>query len=144
MTPPLNVPAIERSLMTMRTSVGQLEAIGPVDAARLAGDPAVGVVVERVLALLADLSGVINRQISSVVLDEAPGPSAASFASMARAGVIDGRLATALTPPEGPHHVLVQLLMDAEPAAVAPVVAAALCGYRDYADLVADWTMRQK
>ncbi|MFE5027478.1 hypothetical protein ACFRAO_30160 [Streptomyces sp. NPDC056656] len=139
MTAPLNVSAIERSLMTMRTSLDQLESIGPVDVARLTGDCAVGVVVERVLALLAELACVINRRISATVLGEVPVTSAGSFASAARAGAIEGRLALTLAPPEGPHHVLVQLVLDAEPEAVAPVVSEALSGYRAYAHQVADW-----
>jgi hypothetical protein len=51
----------------MRRSVGQLSAPGPLDRGRLARHPASGLVVERVLALLADLAFEINRQVAAVV-----------------------------------------------------------------------------
>src|SRR5579863_7068070 len=123
---------MENRLGTMRKSVGQLAAPGPLDRERLACDPAAGVVVERVLALLDDLAFEINRQVAAAVLGETPATAAAAFEAAARAGLIDARLAAALTPPDGPYHVLVQLYLDAEPERVAGLVSAAVAAYGEY------------
>lgn len=123
----------------MRRSVGQLDSLGPVDTARLDRDPATGLVVERILALLGDLAFAINTHVSSAVLDEVPQTSTAAFGAAERAGLIDAELATALTPSEGPHHVLLQLCLDAEPEEVAAVVSAALAGYEEYVRQVTRW-----
>lgn len=132
--------AIEHRLITMRKSVVQLDSLGRLDSARLADDPGTGLAVERVLALLNDLAFAINRHVCEGVLGEAPPLTpAASFGAAERAGLIDAELAAALAPEDGPHHVLVQLCLDAEPEAVAAVVAAARSGYREYVRQVTDW-----
>lgn len=132
--------AIEHRLITMRKSVVQLDSLGRLDSARLANDPGTGLAVERVLALLNDLAFVINRHVCEGVLGEAPPRTpAASFGAAERAGLIDAELAAALAPADGPHHVLVQLCLDAEPEEVAAVVSAARSGYREYVRQVTDW-----
>ena len=132
--------AIEHRLITMRKSVVQLDSLGRLDSARLADDPGTGLAVERVLALLNDLAFAINRHVSAGVLSEAPPLTpAASFGAAERAGLIDAELAAALAPADGPHHVLVQLCLDAEPGEVAAVVSAARSGYREYVRQVTDW-----
>ena len=98
----------------MGNSVDQLSAAGSLDRAQLECDPAVGVVAERMLALLADLAFEINRQAAAALGEAAESPSAA-FGAAARAGLIDERLAAALALPDGPHHLLVQQYLDAEP-----------------------------
>jgi uncharacterized protein YutE (UPF0331/DUF86 family) len=133
---PLDRDAAANWLGTMRISVGQLDAAGTLDRARLARDPASGLVVERVLALLAGLAFEINRQ-AAAALGEAPESPAAAFGAAVRAGLIDERLAAALTPPDGPHHLLVQLYLDTEPEQVAGVVADVVAGYREYVRQVA-------
>jgi uncharacterized protein YutE (UPF0331/DUF86 family) len=135
---------VENRLVTMRKSVGQLGAPGPLDRERLARDPASGVVVERVLALLAELAFEVNRQVAAAVLGETPESAAAAFGAAERAGVIDARVAAALAPPDGPHHVLVQLYLDAEPERVAAVVSAAVAGYAEYVRQVSRWTAAQR
>lgn len=131
--------AIEHRLITLRKSVVQLESLGSLDPARLENDPGTGLAVERVLALLHDLALAINRHVSTAVLGEAPGTLAGSFDAAVEAGLIDAGLATALAPEDGPHHILVQLYLDAEPERVEAVVAAARTGYREYASQVTDW-----
>jgi uncharacterized protein YutE (UPF0331/DUF86 family) len=106
---PLDREAVRNQLVTMRNAVDQLSAAGPLDRARLADDPASGLVVERLLALLADLAFDISR-----------------------AGLIDERLAVTLAPLDGPHHLLVQQYLDTEPERVAGVVADAVAAYREY------------
>jgi uncharacterized protein YutE (UPF0331/DUF86 family) len=142
-TPCLDREAVENRLLTMRKSVGQLGAPGPLDRGRLARDPASGLVVERVLALLADLAFEVNGQVAAAVLGEAPENGAAALGAAVRAGVIDAGAAAALTPPDGPHHVLVQLYLDTEPERVAAVVSAAVAGYREYVRQVTRWTAAQ-
>lgn len=139
MTPRSDWGSVAHKLITMRKSVGQLDALGPVDRAHLESDPATGLVIERILALLADLAFAINSQVSAAVLGEMPQATAASFGAAAKAGMIDAELATALARPDGPHHVLVQLYLDTEPEAVAAVVSAALSGYGEYVLQVARW-----
>ena len=80
MTPCLDRQAVENRLVTMVKSVGQLGAPGPLDRERLARDPASGLVVERVLALLADLAFEVNRQVAAAVLGETPETGAAASA----------------------------------------------------------------
>ena len=140
MTACLDREAVENRLLTMRKSVGQLGAPGPLDRGRLARDPASGLVVERVLALLANLAFEVNCQVAAVVLGEKPETGAAALGAAERAGVIDAGLAAALTPPGGPHHVLVQLYLDTEPERVAAVVSAATAAYAEYVRQVAGWT----
>jgi uncharacterized protein YutE (UPF0331/DUF86 family) len=131
--------AVERRLVTMRRSVGQLGDLGPVGRERLDRDPAAGLVIERLLALLADLAFEINRQVAAA-LGDVPATPATAFAAAARAGLIDERLAAALMPPDGPYHVLVQLYLDTEPERVGGVVSAAVAGYREYVRQVTRWT----
>ncbi|MBK3573502.1 hypothetical protein JHN63_06640 [Streptomyces sp. MBT65] len=132
--------AIEHRLITMRKSVVQLDSLGRLDGARLENDPGTGLALERVLALLHDLALAINRHVSAGVLGEAPPQTpTTSFGAAARAGLIDAELAAALAPADGPHHVLLQLCLDAEPEQVAGVVSAARNGYRDYVRQVTDW-----
>jgi uncharacterized protein YutE (UPF0331/DUF86 family) len=128
---PMDRKAVRNWLVTMRNSVGQLSSAGPIDRARLACDPSSGLVVERMLALLADLAFDINRQ-AAAALGEAPESPTAAFSAAARAGLIDERLAMALTPPDGPHHLLVQQYLDTEPERVAGVVSDAVAAYREY------------
>ncbi|WP_328675148.1 HepT-like ribonuclease domain-containing protein [Streptomyces sp. NBC_00343] len=132
--------AIEHRLITLRKAVVQLDSLGRLDGARLANDPGTGLAVERVLALLNDLAFAINRHVSAGVLGAAPPRTpAASFGAAERAGLIDAELAAALAPADGPHHVLVQLYLDAEPEEVAAVVSAARSGYREYVRQVTGW-----
>jgi uncharacterized protein YutE (UPF0331/DUF86 family) len=140
LTPRLNRESVEHRLITMRKSVGQLDSLGPADRARLERDPATGLVVERILALLVDLAFEINSHVSAAVLGEVPQTIAASFAAAEKAGMIDAELAAALASPDGPHNVLVQLYLDSEPEEVAGVVSAALSGYGEYVRQVARWT----
>ena len=144
MTACLDRQAVENRLVTMVKSVGQLGAPGPLDRGRLARDPASGLVVERVLALLADLAFEVNRLVAAAVLGETPETGAAAFGAAERAGMIDAQVAAALTPPDGPHHVLVQLYLDTEPEQVAGVVSAAVAAYREYVSQVTRWTAARR
>lgn len=132
--------SVEHALITMRKTVGHLDSFGPVDRARLDSHPAIGLVVERNLALLADLAFAINSQVAAAVLGEAPETPAISFGAAERAGLIDADLAGALAPADGQHHVLMQLCLDTEPDEVAAVVSAALSGYEEYVRQVTRWT----
>ncbi|MER5185292.1 hypothetical protein ABT009_44665 [Streptomyces sp. NPDC002896] len=130
--------SIEHRLITMRRSLAQLDALGPVDRACLDGDPATGLVVERILALMADLAFGINCHVAAAVSGEAPKTFAASFRVAENVGMLDERPAAALLLPDGPH-VLVQLCLDTEPDEVAAVVSAAGSGYREYLRQAASW-----
>lgn len=131
--------ALENRLVTMRTAVGQLAASGPLDRERLARDPASGLVVERALALLADLAFEVNRLVAAAVLGERPQEPAAAIDAAVRAGLIDAELAAVIAPADGKHHVQVQLYLDTEPELVAGVVSAAVACYQEYISRVAAW-----
>ncbi|MFJ9127757.1 hypothetical protein ACIRJS_27025 [Streptomyces sp. NPDC102340] len=137
--PGVSRASVEHRLITMRKSVGQLDSLGALSGARLAGEPGTGLAVERVLALLNDLAFAVNRHLCAALLGEEPRTPGASFGEAGRAGVIDVGLVEALAPPEGPHHVLVQLYLDTEPEEAAAVVSAARDVYREYVRQVADW-----
>ena len=134
----LDRDAVRSRLATMRNSVDQLDAAGRLDRARLVRDPASGMVVERLLALLADLAFEVNRQ-AAAALGEAPQSPSAAFGAAARAGLIDERLAAALALPGDPHHLLVQQYLDTEPERVAGVVCDAVAAYREYVRQVTAW-----
>ncbi|MFE4499158.1 HepT-like ribonuclease domain-containing protein [Rhodococcus sp. NPDC056743] len=123
----------------MRRAVGQLVGVGSLDCERLEIDPATGLVLERILALLVDLAVTINNHVAESLLGEVPQKSADSFGAAEKAGMIDAELATALVPSEGPHNVLLQLYMDTEPEEVAAVVSAATSGYAEYVQQVTRW-----
>lgn len=125
--------------MTIRKGIDQLESLGPLGAARLENDPTTGLVIERLLALLVDLAHLINRHASEVVLGVTPRTCEASFGAAAKAGMIEESLAAELAPMDGPHHVLMQLSLDADPEEAAAVVAGALTGYGEYVRQVTDW-----
>ena len=141
--PRLDKGPIEHRLITMRKSIGQLESAGPVNVTRLAENPATGLVVERILAILDDLAQAINRDVGAVVLGERPKTSAASFRAAQKSGLIDPALADTLVPEDGPHHVLVQLHLDSAPEAIEAIVDSAISGYREYVRQVSDWTAAQ-
>src|SRR6266496_736711 len=138
--PQLNCESIEHRLITIRKSLERLEAAGPVGSERLADDPAAGLVIERILALLADVAGVINSHVSTVVLGEVPQTPAASFGKVAAAGLIEPELANLLAPPAGLHHVQLQLCLDINPDRVRAIVTSALAGYNEYVRQVSRWT----
>ncbi|PVX63327.1 UNVERIFIED_ORG: uncharacterized protein YutE (UPF0331/DUF86 family) [Nocardia globerula] len=137
--PRLDRGFVEHRLITMRRAVGQLVGVGSLDRERLEIDPAIGLVLERILALLVELAVAINNHVLESVLGEVPQKSADSFGAAEKAGMIDAELATALVPPEGPHNVLLQLYMDTEPEEVAAVVSAATSGYEEYVQQVTRW-----
>jgi uncharacterized protein YutE (UPF0331/DUF86 family) len=137
--PDLDRASVEHRLITMRKAIGQLESIGPVQGARLRRDPAAGLAIERILALLGDLAFAINARVSGAVLGEVPPTPGAAFGAIGRVGVLDPELASALAPLDGPHHVLLQLSLDTEPDEAAAVVRAALAGYREYVRQVTGW-----
>ncbi|MFG1923355.1 hypothetical protein [Cryptosporangium sp. NPDC048952] len=139
----LDKAAIEHRLITIRKTVVQLESAGRVDVSRLDQYHGHGIAIERMLAILDDLAFAINRHVAVVVLGEAPPTSEASFAAAQKAGLIDEELAIALTPEDGPHNVLVQLSLDAEPGAIEGIVAGAIAAYQEYARQVAGWTSAQ-
>jgi hypothetical protein len=137
--PDLDRASVEHRLITMRKAIGQLESIGPLQGARLRSDPPAGLAIERILALLGDLAFAINRHLSESVLGEVAQTPVAAFGATGRVGALDPELASALVPPEGPHHVLLQLSLDTEPDEAAAVVRAALAGYREYVRQVTSW-----
>jgi hypothetical protein len=73
------------------------------------------------------------------VLGEVPRTPGAAFDAVGRVGVLDPELAAALAPPDGPHHVLLQLSLDTDPDEAAAVVRTALTGYRTYVHQVTSW-----
>ena len=135
----LDPAATEHRLITMEKSVERLESLGPLDLTLLESNSTIGLVVERILALLFELASVINRDVVLARLGEEPRSPEASFAAAARAGLIDADLAAALAVPDGPH-VLLQLCLDSEPEQVPAMIAAATVGYREYVRQVGRWT----
>lgn len=127
----------------MRKSIGQLESAGAVNVARLAENPATGLAVERILAILDDLALAINRDVCAVVLGELPKTSASSFRAAQKSGLIDAALADTLVPEDGPHHVLVQLHLDSAPEEIEAIVSGAISGYREYVRQVSTWAAAQ-
>lgn len=130
---------VNRRLITMRRAVEKLEEIGPLEPAVLESNPPLGLVVERVLWLLADQVGGINTLVTTSLTGLVPRTAAESFDAVVEAGMIDGELTPILAPAEGPNNVLMQLCLDTAPEEVASVVSAALSGYKKYIEQVTRW-----
>ncbi|GAA1838275.1 hypothetical protein GCM10009836_16510 [Pseudonocardia ailaonensis] len=135
-----NPVSVDHRLLTMRRAVRQLGDLGAVDPARLE-ESATGLAVERLLALLAELALAVNTTVCEARTGEVPRTLEQSFHAAAGAGLIDADLAAALTPKEGPHHLLVQLCLDSEPEKVGGIVAAAASSYDEYVRRVDAWTV---
>ncbi|PXW32682.1 hypothetical protein [Nocardia sp. 348MFTsu5.1] len=130
---------VKHRLITMRKAVRQLDELGPVEAHLLESNPAIGLVCERVLWLLADQAFAVNTRVGARALGEMPQTPTAAFDAVVKVGMIDADLRAVLSPPEAPHNVLVQLYMDTEPEKVAAVVLAARSGYTAYIEEVGHW-----
>ncbi len=131
--------SVANTLVTMRKSIGQLESLGPVDDARLASIPQLGLVAERILALLNELAFEINTRTAAAFLGDSPRTSAAAFRAAGAAGVIDPRLALRFTSLDEPDHVLFQLRLDIDPADAAAIVSDALPAFTRYIEQVSRW-----
>ncbi|WP_024796514.1 HepT-like ribonuclease domain-containing protein [Tomitella biformata] len=134
-----DLAALEHRVITMQKMIAQLVGFGDLGREQLDSNPAAGLVIERMLALLVELAFDVNSHVAGVVSGEAPRTFAESFGAAGRAGLIDVRLAAALAPVDGPHHVQVQLYMDTDPAEVGAVVSAVTAGYQDYLLQVGEW-----
>lgn len=130
---------VSRRLITMRRTARQLDEIGTVTVVLMEDNPAVGLVVERMLWLLADQAAEINALVVPTLTGRAALTPAESFEAVIKAGMISADLAPILAPSEGPHNVLMQLCMDTAPGEVAPIVSQAVSGYKEYVDQVALW-----
>jgi len=117
--------------------IDQLQAIGPVDAKRLAAEPITALAVERVLTLLVDLAFSCNSHVAVATLGRAPDTYAESFALAAEAEMIDEELAKALRPSAGMRNVLVHNYLDIDQERVAGAIPLAVEQYREYVRQVA-------
>lgn len=124
----------------MRRSVGQPDTLGPVNPRTPGARPGHRARRRPDPRAPYDLAVAINRQVAAGALGTVPRTSADWFSAAAEAGMIAAKPAAVLAPPDGPHHVLVQLCMDADPDDVTAIVAAALSGYEEYVRQVAYWT----
>ncbi|MDQ2709044.1 MAG: DUF86 domain-containing protein [Actinomycetota bacterium] len=123
----------------LRLLLRRLTELGDFDEARLTSDwlPTLG--AERILTLVVDLAVSINSHVSAAVLGESPPDYAESFTLAARAGMITGELAAALSPSVGTRNVLVHAYLDIDYAQVADAIPLAIEQYRDYVRQVATW-----
>lgn len=98
---------IQERLREMQLLLADLVEVGEVDAERLRRERPTRHVIERVLSQIVELAGSINTHIVASLLGRSPDSYADSFDEVARAGVLEWDLATALRPSAGMHNVLV-------------------------------------
>lgn len=131
---------VAHRLITMRKAIDQLRSYGPISAALLAEKPAAGLAAERILFFLTDHAYEINCAFADQRIDRAAGSvqdsTQASFARAVDRGLLDEELAVRLHPADGAHHLLLQLQLDSEPAAVEQAVADALAAFDRYVEVV--------
>ncbi|MBV9140849.1 MAG: DUF86 domain-containing protein [Pseudonocardiales bacterium] len=140
MTPRRLDPAlIHERLREIQLLLADLVEIGEVDAERLRRDRLTRHVVERVLSQIVELAGSINVHIVAALLGRSPGSYADSFDEVARAGILEWGLATALRPSVGMRNVLVHDYLQVDHGKVSAAIPLALEQYDQYVRHVARW-----
>lgn len=141
MTPrSLHPEMIGAKLRLIAQSLDTLHAAGPVTAAQLAGDPLMAAGIERLLSRIVDLAVDVNTHVSAVELGQSPPDYRSSFATAARAGLLDEQLAVELAPSVGLRNALVHTYLDIDVESVVRAVPLALAQYRRYVEQAARWT----
>jgi uncharacterized protein YutE (UPF0331/DUF86 family) len=144
MTPrSLDIARVHAKLRLMRDLLDDLDAAGPIDAQRLAGNRLLLRAVERILTQLVDTAVSVNSHVTVAVTGKAPPSYRESFAAAATAGAIPAALAEALVPSVGMRNVLVHEYTSADLARVAGAVPLASEQYGAYVRAVAQWLLAQ-
>ena len=138
MTPPsVDAALVHAKLRAMRELLDDLDAVGPVDAARLTADRMLRHAVERILTQLVELAVGVNGHIAVGRLGRGAGTYRESFALAAGAGALPVGLAQRLAPSAGLGNVLVHEYAQVDLALVARGVELARRDYRTYVREVA-------
>lgn len=133
---------IEHVLISIRRTLRQLEKLGPVDVELLEVNPTAGLVIERILANLLDLVVDVNTAIVQGFGARPPATFAESCEAAIAVGLIDRDLAEELRPADGPHHVVLQLCLDSDPAEVEAVVVRAVGAFQEFERRAVAWHAR--
>lgn len=138
MTPPvLDGALVHAKLRAMRELLDDLDATGPVDAARLTGDRMLKHAVERILTQLVELAVAVNGHVAVARLGRGATTYRESFLLAAQAGAVPQDLAERLAPSAGLRNVLVHEYAQVDLALVAQGVELARQDYRAYVTAVA-------
>lgn len=138
MTPPaLDAALVHAKLHAMRELLDDLDAAGPVDAARLTSDRMHRHAVERILTQLVELAAAVNGHLAVGRLGRGATTYRESFALAAEAGAVPPDLAQRLAPSAGLRNVLVHEYAQVDLALVARGVELARSDYRAYVREVA-------
>jgi uncharacterized protein YutE (UPF0331/DUF86 family) len=121
----------------MRELLDDLDAVGPVDAARLTEERMLRHAVERILTQLVELAAAVNGHIAVGRLGRAAATYRESFALAADAGALPEDLAERLAPSAGLRNVLVHEYAQVDLALVARGIELARRDYRSYVREVA-------
>ena len=138
MTPPaVDAALVHAKLRSMRELLDDLDAAGPVDAARLTDDRMLRHAVERILTQLVELAAAVNGHLAVGRLGRAASTYRESFALAAEAGAVPTDLAERLAPSAGLRNVLVHEYALVDLALVARGIELARTDYRTYVREVA-------
>lgn len=138
MTPPaLDAALVHAKLRSMRELLDDLDAAGPVDAARLTDDRMLRHAVERILTRLVELAAAVNGHLAVGRLGRGAATYRESFALAAETGVVPEDLAERLAPSAGLRNVLVHEYAQVDLALVARGVELARTDFRAYVREVA-------
>ncbi|MCA1702736.1 MAG: DUF86 domain-containing protein [Actinobacteria bacterium] len=135
----LDSAVIQQRLREIQLLLADLVDIGDVGPERLRRERPTRHIVERVLSQIVELAGSINTHIVAALLGRSPSSYADSFDDVARAGVIEWDLATALRPSAGMRNVLVHDYLEVDHGKVSAAIPIALEQYGQYVQHVARW-----
>jgi len=137
-TPPaVDAALVQAKLRTMGELLDDLDAVGPLDAARLTEDRMLRHAVERVLTQLVELAAAVNVHVAVGLLGRVATTYRDSFTLAAQAGAVSQDLAQRLAPSAGLRNVLVHEYARVDLALVARGVELARHDYRTYVREVA-------
>lgn len=116
----------------MRELLDDLDAAGPVDAARLRSDRMLRHALERILTQLVELAAAVNGHLAVARLGRGATTYRDSFALAAEVGALPDDLAERLAPSAGLRNLLVHEYAQVDLALVARGVELARRDYRAY------------
>lgn len=145
MTPPrLDPLSVQAKLALIAELVEDLDAVGPVDGARLQEDRLLRRAVERMLTQVVDLATSVCSHVASSRLANPPTSYRGAFEAAAVLGLVDGELAASLQRAVGMRNLLVHEYARADLELVAGAVPRARADAAAFVRQVSSWLLRER
>lgn len=133
----LDPVSVGARLRLMQEALEDLEALGPVDRARLEQDRLTRRALERILTHLVDTAAAVNAHVVGAVLGHAPRDLAQSFDEAVRAGALPEVLGTRLRGSAGMRNVIVHAYEELDLDLVVSVIPRAQADFARYVEEMA-------